>query len=161
MNPNGTPRVGGAYRATVNLVSGDVNNDNVVNFVDYAQFISQYGQTDPADANSLTWTLNCDFDGSGQVNALDWQYFFPNYGQVGATAPTAFITSYGIIAGGGGVNVGEPGYVNPHDPHLTRMPVKQLISLGVKDAAKWDLNHDGWVDMSELYTALLAKEGKK
>ncbi|MHB8635555.1 MAG: hypothetical protein ACYC96_03680 [Fimbriimonadaceae bacterium] len=158
LNGIGTIHVGSVYSATLDLYAGDVNNDNVVNFADYALFVSDYGKLAPKDMTSMIWYRNCDLNGSGQVDFADWILFYPNFGKVGAAEPGDYISGHLMTPGRGGVGIGSgPTNVNIHDPHLTRMPVKQLVSMGIKDAPAWDTNHDGWVDMTELYQAMLKK----
>jgi hypothetical protein len=152
---NGIP--GGALAVNLTLLAGDVNQDNVVNFTDYAIFVAAYGMNAPKDMTSLIWYQNCDFNGNGQVDFADWLLFVPDYSDVGAAMPGQYVRDFVTIGGVGGP--GMPGDVNIHDPHLTRMPVGQMVRMGIKDAPKWDLNHDGWVDMSELYQAMLSSGG--
>lgn len=141
--------VGGNYTFDLTLRPGDVNNDNVVNFTDYALFIADYGKNAPRDMTSMTWYRNCDLNGSGQVDFVDWTLFYPQYGVVGDLQPGNFIRSFTAPQRNGDVDASAPG--------LMKMTVKQLTKLGVTNAALWDLNHDGWVDKGELDKALQAK----
>jgi hypothetical protein len=123
--------IGSAYTANLTIRSGDVTDDNVVNFTDYALFIADYGKIAPRDMTSLSWYRNCDFNGSGQVDFSDWILFYPNYGLVGATEPGAYVQAFR----------GDPPK-GPSDPKISRMTVKQLIQLGIAEAGSWDLNRD-------------------
>lgn len=136
--------VGSAYTANLVLRPGDVNNDNVINFTDYALFVADYGKVAPRDMTSMVWFRNSDLNGSGQVDFTDWTLFYPNYGIVGSAEPGDYVRAFAMTSG-----------VNIHDPKLARMPVWQLVQLGASNAAKWDLNRDGWIDKSELDKALL------
>lgn len=67
-------------------VRGDLNNNGVVDSIDFNFFAANYGKTSGA-----TW-INGDFDNNGKVNTLDFNYLAANYGPasgagVGAVVP--------------------------------------------------------------------------
>ncbi len=65
----------------VNLLSGDLNDDNVVNSADYSIAQKALG-TSP---NSNTWNENADLNKDSLINAFDLAIISKNIGQVGAS----------------------------------------------------------------------------
>ena len=66
---------------SVNLISGDLNEDNVVNSADYS--IAQKVQG--ATAKSANWNENADLNKDGLINAFDLVIIAKNIGRVGAS----------------------------------------------------------------------------
>ncbi|WP_372683482.1 S8 family serine peptidase, partial [Desulfosarcina sp.] len=54
-----------------NFCDADLNNDGIVNLLDFGMFRAAYGTTDP----------HADFDGNGMVNLIDFGIFRSYYGQ--------------------------------------------------------------------------------
>lgn len=65
----------------INLISGDLNEDNVVNSADYS--IAQKAQG--ATSSSANWNENADLNKDGLINAFDLVIIAKNIGQVGAS----------------------------------------------------------------------------
>ncbi len=65
----------------VNLRSGDLNDDNVVNSADYSIAQKALGST----ANSTNWNANSDLNKDGVINAFDLGIIVKNIGQTGAS----------------------------------------------------------------------------
>ncbi len=63
----------------VNLLSGDLNEDNVVNSADYS--IAQKALA--ATSQSSNWNENADFNKDGIINAFDLGFISKNIGQTG------------------------------------------------------------------------------
>lgn len=66
---------GKAY-ADIQLVAGDINNDNRINLTDLAKFREDFGKT----GENITED-NCDMDGDGRVNLTDLSIFRENFGK--------------------------------------------------------------------------------
>lgn len=66
---------------SVNLLSGDLNDDNVVNSADHSIAQKAFGST----SSSANWNENADFNSDGVINAFDLIIITKNIGQVGAS----------------------------------------------------------------------------
>ncbi len=65
----------------INLLSGDLNDDNVINSADYSIAQKALGST----ANSSNWNANADLNKDGVVNTFDLGIISKNIGQTGAS----------------------------------------------------------------------------
>lgn len=65
----------------VNLTSGDLNEDNVVNSADYSIAQKALGAT----SKSTNWNANADLNKDGIINTFDLSTITKNIGQVGAS----------------------------------------------------------------------------
>lgn len=66
---------------SLNLLSGDLNDDNVVNSADYSIAKKALG----TNSNSSNWNENADFNKDGIVNVFDLSIIIKNMGAVGAS----------------------------------------------------------------------------
>lgn len=64
----------------LNLISGDLNEDNVVNAIDYNICVGYYGLT----SNSSGWNDNIDLNKDGIINTWDVAIILSNMNRVGA-----------------------------------------------------------------------------
>lgn len=78
MSPSVTNLNGGE---TVNLLSGDFNDDNVVNSADYSIAKRALGTT----SDSTNWNENADLNKDGVINTFDLGLVVKNMGAVGAS----------------------------------------------------------------------------
>lgn len=87
----------------LNLVSGDLNEDNIINTADYSIAQKAFNST-PTISN---WNKNADINGDGVVNIFDISIITKNLGQVGDSgvwvSPVPTATSSGTPVG----SVGE------------------------------------------------------
>lgn len=67
----------------LNLLTGDLNEDNVINVADYNLAKVAYGTT-PASQN---WNEVADFNKDGVINNYDLAYITKNMGQTGSSGP--------------------------------------------------------------------------
>lgn len=67
--------------APINMLTGDLNQDNVINSADYAISQKAIGST----PNSANWNENADFNKDGVVNIFDLSLVSKNLGQTGAS----------------------------------------------------------------------------
>lgn len=65
----------------INLLSGDLNDDNVINSADYSIAQKALGAT----SSSLNWNENADLNKDGTVNAFDLSIIAKNMGIAGAS----------------------------------------------------------------------------
>ncbi len=66
---------------SINLLSGDLNDDNQVSDMDYAIILKALGTS----ATSSNWNGNADFNKDGVINTLDLVIVSKNIGKVGAS----------------------------------------------------------------------------
>lgn len=91
----------------LNLISGDLNEDNIINTADYSIVQKAFNST-PTLSN---WNKNADINGDGVVNIFDISIITKNLGQVGDSgvwvSPIPTATSSGTPVGSvGGSNNG-------------------------------------------------------
>lgn len=67
----------------LNLITGDVNEDNVIDSADYNLVKAALGQT----PSSQTWNSNLDFNMDNRINTLDLTIVSKNLGKVGMSGP--------------------------------------------------------------------------
>jgi hypothetical protein len=67
----------------IHLLSGDLNEDNVVNSADFSIASSSFG----ANENSSNWNALADFNRDGTINTIDISIIMKNFGKSGATGP--------------------------------------------------------------------------
>ena len=111
------------------LRNGDLDNDNVINVVDWAIYVVRDGMSMPSNTDCSTTGFHPDFNGSGTVTAADG----------------AFITSNLLLLGS------TPcGTAGMQAPPLTRIAVDELAAIIGPDAVLADLNGDGMVDFGDM-----------
>jgi hypothetical protein len=118
------------------LVNGDVNDDNVVNVVDWAIVVTRIGTPASVDTNCDTQPFHVDFNGDGLVTDADGQYVLDNILEVGDN-------SCSVPQSGGTIQLtgGAP----------SRIRVQDLGAvIGGADAQRADLTGDGVVDMRDV-----------
>jgi hypothetical protein len=111
---------GTRYRAEFTLVQGDLNNDDIVDIMDFGIFLVHEGQPSSTDGVA-------NFNGDGWVNNADFSVIGINY----------FLT---------GLDCGELTAGAPR----SRISVKELRRLGLGELVAGDLNGDGWLDQNDL-----------
>ncbi len=65
----------------ISLLSGDLNDDNIINSADYTIAKNLYGTT----PTSRTWNKNADFNRDDVINTYDLGYITSNLGKTGAS----------------------------------------------------------------------------
>lgn len=65
----------------VELISGDLNEDNTINTTDYSIVKSLFGTT----STSSNWSSKADLNGDGVINSLDLSLIVKNLGKTGTT----------------------------------------------------------------------------
>lgn len=82
----------------LNMLSGDLNDDNVINAADYSIAKSAFG----AIEGSSNWNANVDLNKDGVINVIDLSIISKNLGQIGAsgvwTSPVPIATQSGAIS---------------------------------------------------------------
>ena len=117
--------VGSRYEATFALVQGDSNNDDMIEIVDYATWVIDFGSGKAVDARS-------NFNADALVNNADLGFVSTGFFTVGESCT-------GAVAG-----------ARPRE----RISVKELRRAGLGELAAADLNRDGWFDMRDMQIAV-------
>ena len=130
------------------LVSGNLNDDQYIDILDFGIFIGQYNNPPPG----LTGSTLCgyvgnhaDITGDGLVTAGDYTFIQINFLQ--QHEPACCAPPLLRVAGGSG----GPMLGGPSGP-ITRISVRELLQRGMSDVVPGDINHDGWVDTDDIAT---------
>jgi hypothetical protein len=111
------------------LRNGDLDNDNLVNVVDWSIFVVREGMSMPVNTTCDTTGFHPDFNGSGTVTSADG----------------LFITSNFLLNGDS-----PCGTSGSSQPPLMRITIDELAAIMGPDAALADLNGDGMVDVQDI-----------
>lgn len=124
------------------LIGGNLNDDEVIDILDFGIFVGQFGLTLGADTLCGTAAPHSDLSGDGDVFAADFTFITTN-----------FLTfreddcCIALLAGGWG------NYEMMTGP-VTRISVRELRRRGMRDLVIADLNHDGWLDVADVVAFL-------
>jgi hypothetical protein len=108
------------------LISGDSNDDNVVDILDFGAFVSDRGA-------GKTPASRSNFDRNAVVNNSDFSFISLNF----------LVT--GDSCGGGNFDGDAP---------LTRVSIKELRRAGLGHLEEADINMDGWLDQTDMALAM-------
>jgi hypothetical protein len=122
--------VGARYEATFALVQGDSNDDDMIEIVDYATWVVDFGSGKALDARS-------NFNADALVNNADLGFVSTGFFTVGESCA-------GALAG-----------ARPRE----RISVKELRRAGLGELAAADLNRDGWFDLRDMQIAVQGNAG--
>lgn len=111
------------------LRNGDLDDDNLVNVVDWSIYVVRDGMSMPVNTNCATTGFHPDFNGSGTVTSADGQFITANF-LVNGDSPC--------------------GTSGSTQPPLARIPIHELAAIIGPDAALADLNGDGMVDVQDI-----------
>jgi hypothetical protein len=125
-----TSIVGSRYEATFALVQGDSNNDDMIEIVDYATWVIDFGAGKAVNARS-------NFNADTLVNNADLGFVSTGFFTVGESCT-------GGLAG-----------ARPRE----RISVKELRRMGLGELAAADLNRDGWFDLRDMQIAVQGDAG--
>lgn len=133
---NPLPQADGAYTAAFtgpsSLRSGNLNDDDAIDILDFAELVLAVGAAPGVGTNCETAAPHADLDGDGVVFAVDFTYIAANYLHV-ADAPCC----------SGGSHEGRP-------PPLSSISLAELKARGLERLAAADANGDGVVDRRDL-----------
>ena len=112
------------------LVNGDLNDDNLVNVIDWGIVVIRIGTSAAVNTDCATDGFQCDFNGNGQVTDFDGQYVLDSFlatGDTGCGLPPTMLAQA-----------------------VTRISVKELSAIAGADASAADINRDGVVDARDM-----------
>ncbi|HWA82582.1 MAG TPA: hypothetical protein VG820_04050 [Fimbriimonadaceae bacterium] len=135
------------YTASMSLTLGDLNNDNRVSIADFGIFLANYGIIySQNDVTGTTFTTHCDLSGNRRVWFEDYLFIQNNNNAAGDQLVGGFTPRFKSSMAGEESN---------------RILVKNLLAMGIKEAARYDMNRDGWVTWSEMQQVLALKNARK
>jgi hypothetical protein len=120
------------------LVNGDLNDDNLINVIDWGIVVIRIGTSAAVDTDCMTDGFQCDFNGNGLVTDFDGNYVLDSFlarGDNGCGLPPTMLAQ-----------------------NVTRISVKELSAIVGADASAADLNRDGVVDQRDMS---MWKSGKR
>ena len=125
------------------LINGDLDDDNVVNVVDWGVLVVRVGMSAAVDTDCTTVGFHADFDGDGTVTNADGNRLLQSFLLQGDTGCNAF------NANGG--------------PVVTRISVADLSVIAGMNASAADMNRDGVVDAKDIamWTRLQSMPGRQ
>jgi hypothetical protein len=135
------------YQMTVTgesaLINGDLDDDNVVNVVDWGVLVVRVGMAAAVNTDCTTVGFHADFDGDGTVTNADGNRLLQSFLVQGDTGCNAF------NANGG--------------PVVTRISVADLSVIAGMNASAADMNRDGVVDAKDIamWTRLQSMPGRQ
>jgi len=133
----------GNFTGTKQLLLGDYDNDNRIGIDDFGVFLANYGVIYPQ--NDITnFVLATHVDGSGNRRVGFEDYLnIANHNNIFGDADC------------GRFNSRTSGNNNGYDKD--KVLVTKLLAMGIKEARRYDFNHDGWVTWSEMQKVLALK----
>ena len=125
------------------LINGDLDDDNVVNVVDWGVLVVRVGMAAAVNTDCTTVGFHADFDGDGTVTNADGNRLLQSFLVQGDTGCNAF------NANGG--------------PVVTRISVADLSVIAGMNASAADMNRDGVVDAKDIamWTRLQSMPGRQ
>jgi len=114
--------------ANADLINGDLYDDNLVDIVDFGVYIAGWG-LNPPDPNCATGPPHADINGDHAVDVTDFNFI------------SAHFLSWGDEACCQAAGGAEP---------RTAISIAELLQLGVSNASRADLNHDGMLDLNDV-----------
>ena len=112
------------------LLPGDLNNDNVVDVVDWGVLVVRIGQTASVNTNCETLAFHADFNADGLVNSVDGQLLLNVILLGGETCSSG--------AADGGATARQS------------ISVKKLTEMGIANAESCDIDNNGIVDLFDM-----------
>jgi hypothetical protein len=130
------------FTVTLSAVSGDTNDDNVIDILDFGILAGRFGQNVGRDTpGNFNGNRHPDFTGDGLVG----------------TADALFITSTGQFLQAGDA---APGTFRPGAQPRKVVSVGEMKENGVQQANEMDLDRDGWITFREIESWLSGKRPK-
>ena len=142
-DPNGGDTRNGYSPPAIGLISGDLDNDNDVDVLDYTAMVPFIGGPAPLGADTP-----CD---SPLIPPPDGEDVHPDFTCDGQVQPIDFARIIAhLFESGDGPCGGTLFRSGPGTGVVTRISVAELRSIGLGHRAGADLNHDGWIDMTDI-----------
>ncbi len=124
--------IGNEYVGSTTLLGGDLNDDGVVDILDFGIFVFQFGQALGVDTPCGTPGPHADISGNGVVGTADFLFIQMNYLLVDELCP------------------GSPLMAGRLPQPRERISVRELHRLGLGHLEVADLTGDGWVGPRDI-----------
>ncbi|MEN9508234.1 MAG: hypothetical protein RLZZ621_797, partial [Gemmatimonadota bacterium] len=125
---------GARWSASVTLLQGDSNGDDMVEIVDYGLWVTDRNAT---AGGAVARDARSNFNGDLSLNNSDYGYVALNFFRVGESC--------------------TPGAQGPTP--RDRIAVKELRRRGLGEFVAADLNHDGWLDLRDIQVCMQGGAG--
>ncbi len=124
------------------LIGGNLNDDLYIDILDYGIYVGQFGDNPGADTLCTATGPHADINGDGSVFAADFTYITNNFLEASEANCCAVLLAGrqrppGVVAG-----------------PVSRISIAELARRGMAELALGDLNHDGWLDTSDVVAFL-------
>lgn len=141
VDSSGHPRASNGYHSDVTLIGGDLNNDGVIDILDFSVYIWQYGAS-YGTLDCATAYPHADITGNGIVGIEDFNFVQIHFLEQDDVCSTT------IMAGGlhDKRRMKRPSGTKP----LTSVTVRELHAMGLGHLAVAELSGDGVVDETDL-----------
>ncbi|MBU0717114.1 MAG: HYR domain-containing protein, partial [Planctomycetes bacterium] len=113
------------------LLQGNLNDDYVIDIVDFGSFIVRWGQMVDPDTDCPVTDIHADINASGEVDTADFTFIQIHF-----------------LAEREANCCGQPDLVG--DEPRDRISVAELCQLGLAELVPADLNGDGWLDTDDM-----------
>jgi len=113
------------------LTGGNANGDQYIDILDFGLWAANYGAWPGADTTCATPSPHPDFSGDGLVDEFDFSFVQINF----------FAWDETGCCGGAALDGSGP---------RERVLVRELDALGYGELVPLDLNHDGWLDTTDM-----------
>lgn len=135
----GDPSAGGDW-----LTGGNLNDDLFVDIVDFGVFALQFNTFVGASTDCFTPFPHSDINGDGMVGAADFTFFQQNF-SVGSDPDCC--------------EASPLQFSDPSREPIMRISVRELVTMGLSDLVRSDLNNDGWLDVQDVAAFLNGARG--
>jgi hypothetical protein len=133
----GDPQVGGNW-----LTGGNLNDDCVIDILDFGVFIDQFGDDVGADTDCSTMAPHSDVSGDGLVNEADYNFIANNFLELGKENCCGEVAP-GCLPPGGGGRAGSALIIDNKGRVLS-------VPATSPQLQRADLNGDGVLDLADL-----------
>lgn len=124
------------------LVGGNLNDDFVIDILDFGEFVGQFGDVTAGDTPCVTLGPDADISGNGSVFSEDFTFISLNFLETREANCCGAPLALARRPGGRGIQAASI--------PVTRISLAQLRRRGLGHLAIADLNGDGWLDVEDM-----------
>jgi hypothetical protein len=152
---------GGALGNANRLLGGNLNDDRFIDILDFGIWAGQFnGNYGTGNTTCSTTAPHADVNGDGFVTTVDFTFVQINFldaHQANCCGQPGFMDG-GDDGSGPGFHPDAGGVAwqgGADDRPVTRISVRELKRRGMHDAARGDVNQDGWLDEADIVAVLM------